>query len=92
MVITRDITVSEVEQRFRSFTLTKDHPCLMAQTVFNLDNVTLKTYTGLGTKTVAKVMWKDIDQYIKAYDFSEKQLPDLHCHFSKPINIRRERV
>lgn len=58
---------------FDHFVLEKDHPCLMAQTVFSMDKVDLHEYDDFGTKETAKVILKDLKNYIGGYDFESNE-------------------
>jgi hypothetical protein len=54
---------------FTNFIIRDDHPCVMAQSVFELDHVDLHTYTGFGSKTAAVAILEDLKVYIANYDF-----------------------
>lgn len=57
-------------EKFRSFIIHKEHPCVMAQSVMMGDKVHLRSYSELGTRETAKKLIKDIDEYLSQYDFS----------------------
>ena len=57
------------KSKFENFILGKDHPCLMAQTVFSMDKVDFHEYDNLGSRETAKAILADLKQYIAAYDF-----------------------
>lgn len=65
----KDTHIQAVTEQFKEFILEKDHPCIMAQTVFTMDEVSLNCYTGLGTEGTAKEIWEDLKQYLEGYDF-----------------------
>jgi uncharacterized protein len=54
---------------FEDFIIGKDHPCLMAQTVFSMDKVDFHEYDNFGSRETAKAILADLKQYIAAYDF-----------------------
>lgn len=54
---------------FNDFVLEKDHPCLMAQTVFSMNKVDFHVYEGFGTRKTAKLLLEDLQKYVKDYDF-----------------------
>jgi len=54
---------------FKDYILGKDHPCLMAQTVFNMDKVVFNTYQQLGTLESSRAILNDLKNYIEDYDF-----------------------
>ena len=57
------------KSEFENFILGKDHPCLMAQTVFSMDKVDFHEYDNFGSRETAKAILEDIKKYIAAYDF-----------------------
>jgi len=61
---------NKVMNEFRNFILENDHPCIMAQTVFSMDKVELKTYNEFGSLDAAKAIFVDLESYIAEYDFS----------------------
>ena len=61
------------KKEFDEFILEKDHPCLMAQTVFSMDKVDFHEYENFGTRETAKVILKDLRKYIAEYDFESKE-------------------
>lgn len=70
------IPITEVDQNsssskaeFEDFILVKDHPCLMAQTVFSMDKVDFHEYDNFGSRETAKAILADLKNYIAAYDF-----------------------
>lgn len=65
----KDLNTSN-EQEFKEFILKKDHPCIMAQAVFRLENYRLKSYPKFGAKETAKMILTDLETYISAYDFT----------------------
>jgi len=61
---------NQILKEFRNFILENDHPCMMAQTVFSMDKVELKTYKEFGSLDTAKAIFADLEKYIADYDFS----------------------
>lgn len=55
------------------FILEKDHPCLMAQTVFKMDKVDLHSYENFGTPSTARQILKDLQHYLSTYDFESNE-------------------
>lgn len=64
---------STIEKEFREFIIDENHPCIMANTVFAMDDYQLQIYENLGTKTTAKKLLEDLRAYIKEYDFSSNK-------------------
>ncbi|MDR6301770.1 guanitoxin biosynthesis heme-dependent pre-guanitoxin N-hydroxylase GntA [Mesonia maritima] len=60
---------SEVKEKYNEFILKKNHPCIMAQTVFKMDKAVLKEYKSLGSAVTAEVLLKDLQKYIAEYDY-----------------------
>ncbi|CAM3480757.1 guanitoxin biosynthesis heme-dependent pre-guanitoxin N-hydroxylase GntA [Aequorivita lipolytica] len=56
--------------QFKDFILKKSHPCIMAQTVFKMDEYSIKEYNSLGSKETAAEILKDLRNYIDKYDFT----------------------
>lgn len=62
--------VTLAKDQFNEFIIDNDHPCVMAQSVFNLKNYKLNLYDKLGSKESAQEILSDIENYLKEYDFS----------------------
>lgn len=62
-----------IQEEFKSFIIDGKHPCVMANTVFALDDFHLHLYKSLGSKTAAKKLLKDLRDYIEEYDFSDNK-------------------
>lgn len=62
-----------VEEEFREFIIDKNHPCIMANTVFAMEDYKLQLYENLGTKTTAKKLLEDLRAYLNEYDFSSNK-------------------
>lgn len=59
----------KIKEKFTDFIIEKDHPCVMAQTVFSMDKVDFHIYENFGSKNIAHKILKDLKQYIENYDF-----------------------
>lgn len=59
----------ELYKDFRNFIIDNDHPCIMAQTVFKMEQLEIKDYEELGSAQTAKKLIKDLKSYIDGYDF-----------------------
>jgi len=59
----------EVRREFEKFILKEDHPCIMAKTIFSMDQVVLNSYEEFGSLKTAKKLLKDLEAYIADYDF-----------------------
>mgnify|MGYP001158334119 FL=1 len=61
------------ELAFKDFVLTKDHPCMMAQTVVSQNHLDLHTYGEFPSRKTAKEIYKDLQNYIEKYDFESNE-------------------
>ena len=61
------------ELAFKDFVLTKDHPCMMAQTVVGQNHLDLHTYDEFPSRRTAKEIYKDLQNYIENYDFESNE-------------------
>lgn len=59
----------QIRRDFEKFILSEDHPCIMAKTVFSMDQVEIHTYSDFGTLGTAKMIQQDLKNYITSYDF-----------------------
>ncbi|GAA4312710.1 guanitoxin biosynthesis heme-dependent pre-guanitoxin N-hydroxylase GntA [Pontixanthobacter gangjinensis] len=60
---------SLIKRDFEKFILGEDHPCIMAKTVFGMDQVVMSSYPELGTEKAARQILQDLENYIETYDF-----------------------
>lgn len=64
---------SEVVALFEDFIVAKDHPCIMAQAVFNSENYVLKSYTDFGSPAAAEDLFHDLEKFVQNHDFESNQ-------------------
>lgn len=62
-----------IASAFNDFILAEDHPCIMAQTVFNQNQVELHSYTEFPSRKTAKLIYSDIQKYLEKYDFGSNE-------------------
>jgi len=62
-----------IELAFKDFVVTKDHPCMMAQTVFGQDHLDLHTYEDFPSRKTAQKIYTDLKKYIENYDFESNE-------------------
>ncbi len=74
-------TTHKVEQRFRDFILEQDHPCIMAQTVFTMEDVTLLTFPHMGSRDASNKLYDAIANYVQQYDFESNTFKTLIAVF-----------
>ncbi len=58
---------------FSKFILGKNHPCVMAQTVFTMDNYDLHSYENFGSRKAAIEILRDLKIYLSTYNFESKE-------------------
>lgn len=61
-----------VSDDFEKFILEDEHPCLMAQSVFQMDRVDFHEYEHFGTRETAELLIRDLENYISDYNFESK--------------------
>lgn len=66
-----------VDQNFRDFIVTQKHPCIMANTVFKMENYHLKVYDDLTSSKNIQSILSDIENYIEKYDFESNTFESL---------------
>ncbi len=69
------------KELFRKFILDRDHPCIMAQTVFKMEEVTVKEYKKLGSLSAAINILRDLESYVENYDFSSNSFETFIATF-----------
>ncbi len=63
----------KIEQDFREFIIEKEHPCIMANTVFAMGDFEINLYEGFGSKTAAQKILDDLEKYIANYNFADNK-------------------
>lgn len=81
--------VGTIEQEFKDFIINKNHPCLMANTVFRMDKYHLKVYDDITNDEVIEPILNDIADYLKSYDFESNVFESLIISF-KDNNFKTE--
>lgn len=74
---------TSIKDAYKAFIVEGQHPCIMANTVFQLNNFVIKTYDDLTDPNVIKPILNDIQDYINNYDFQSKQFESLIFSFPK---------
>lgn len=62
-----------IEQEFKEFIIDKNHPCIMANTVFAMNDYELYIHDKLGSKGTAKKLLEELRAYLEDYDFSDNK-------------------
>lgn len=63
------VSDEQIKAEHAEFILENEHPCIMAKTIFAMDQFTLKTYEDFGSMEASARVLKDLKEYIEAYDF-----------------------
>ena len=63
------VSDEQIKAEYAEFILENEHPCIMAKTIFAMDQFTLKTYEDFGSMEASARLLKDLKDYIEAYDF-----------------------
>lgn len=71
----------KIKKEYDHYILENDHPCIMAKTVFSMDEVELKVYEDIGTIKTARKILKDIKSYLSEYDFESNDFKTLMVAF-----------
>lgn len=64
---------NKIKAQFEDFVVGKNHPCVMAQTVFSMDKVDFHVYENFGSMNTANKILQDLKRYIANYDFESKE-------------------
>ena len=75
-----------LESKFHEFIVEKNHPCIMANTVFQQENYYLHTYEKLGTIATARELIIDLKEYINSYDFEGRDFKSFLAVFPN-VNV-----
>lgn len=68
---------------FRDFIIENNHPCIMAQSVFKMNEVMLREYDIMGSVSSAKKIIKDLKKYLQEYDFGTNSFKTFVATFPK---------
>jgi hypothetical protein len=78
-----ETVINQIDQEFKDFIITQNHPCIMANTVFQMDNYQLKRYDNIESDAVVKPILADIENYLEHYDFESNQFESLIMCFTQ---------
>lgn len=70
-----------ISRDFKDFIIAENHPCIMANTVFQMNNYQLNIYEKLGSRKTAKTLINDLKDYIDNYDFESKSFESFIAVF-----------
>lgn len=64
-----EVNETAAKAEFKNFIIEDNHPCVMAQTVFSMDQVDFHVYDNFGSKNTARKILQDLKIYLTKYDF-----------------------
>ncbi|MCH4822112.1 YqcI/YcgG family protein [Gramella lutea] len=76
---------ARLKSDFKNFILNKDHPCIMAKTVISMDQLEIMAYHDLGSAETAEILLKDLETYVKNYDFESNDFRTFLAVFPESI-------
>ena len=83
------IELGTIEKEFKDFIINKNHPCIMANTVFRMDKYHLKVYDDITSDGVIEPILNDVAEYLESYDFESNMFESLIISF-KENNFKTE--
>lgn len=63
----------KIQAQFHDFIVEQNHPCIMANTVFRMEDYELNTYEKFGSRTTAEKILEDLKKYISEYNFTDNK-------------------
>jgi len=64
---------SNIERQYLKYVESKNHPCIMAKSVFKAGDYTLKTYGSILKESSAKKINRDLFNFLEHYDFEDNK-------------------
>lgn len=74
---------TRIKRRYQKFIIKEDHPCVMAQTLFEQNQVDFVFNDNMGTVATTLILYKRIKAYVDNYDFNSNEFNSLIAVFSK---------
>ncbi|MCG9791308.1 guanitoxin biosynthesis heme-dependent pre-guanitoxin N-hydroxylase GntA [Flavobacterium algicola] len=78
-----------IENEYKNFIIEKQHPCVIANSVFKMEKYDLKVYDSILDENVITPILADVESYLKNYDFDSKMFESLIICF-KNDNFKSE--
>ena len=79
----RTLTEESIKFEYEDFVVTQNHPCIMANTMFQMNNYHLKVYDDILSENNTKLILSDINTYLENYDFSTNKFESLIMCFTQ---------
>lgn len=83
------IAYAEIEALYKDFILHQNHPCVMAKTLFSLNDYHLNVYENMEEDETLLQLLDDLAAYIKQYDFTTNEFESFLAVFPS-IHIEDE--
>jgi len=79
-------TEQQINKEYHQFIVERNHPCIMANTVFSMGDYNLKIYDNFGSAATAIELVKALNQYLESYNFDDHHFKTFIAVFpdSKP--------
>lgn len=78
---------NKIRSEYDEYVLGKNHPCVMAQTVFKMDNLDLKIYDELAEEESTERLIADLENYVENYDFESNDFHTFMAVFKNHGNL-----
>lgn len=75
--------IKKIESEYKDFIIKRKHPCVMANTVFMMEDYYLKIYDDITSDAIIDPILSDIEKYINNYDFNSNSFETLIFCFPK---------
>ncbi|WP_308992193.1 guanitoxin biosynthesis heme-dependent pre-guanitoxin N-hydroxylase GntA [Mariniflexile litorale] len=68
---------NSIQLEYRNFIIEKKHPCVMANTVFAMNNYNLKIYDDITSDEIILPILSDIEHYLNNYNYESNEFESL---------------
>lgn len=72
---------NHITEQYKDFILKYKHPCIMAKTVFSMENYVINTYDSFYKTDVILQLLNDLESYIENYDFESNEFQSFLAVF-----------
>lgn len=84
--------VRSIQDEFKKYVLDKDHPCIMAKSLFKMENYHMNSYEDMFNKKSLRRLMEDLANYITQYDFNGNQFESFlavfpNNHFADEVDF-----
>ncbi|ALJ04144.1 hypothetical protein APS56_02805 [Pseudalgibacter alginicilyticus] len=68
---------NNIKLEYKHFIINKNHPCVMANSVFTMDNYKLNIYDDINSEEIISAVLLNIENYLNNYDYESKEFQSL---------------